>query len=124
MVSATGNILNSFMREFGKVSPDCRASVPSFTTEALKANMPMLILVRDWAQRKGVTPAQFSLGWLLAQKTWIVPIPGTTTPKHLAEDIGAWSVEITPAELTEIRASLSQIKLQGVRTRESALSDQ
>jgi aryl-alcohol dehydrogenase-like predicted oxidoreductase len=104
--------------------PDRRASVPSFTPEALKANMPMLILVRDWARLKGVTPAQFSLGWLLAQKPWIVPIPGTTNPKHLAEDLGAWSVEITPAELTEISASLSQIKLQGIRKPESALSDQ
>ena len=105
-------------------APDRRASVPSFTPEALKANMPVLDLVREWAKRKGVSPAQFSLGWLMAQKPWIVPIPGTTNPRHLVENLGAGSVEFTPDELTEIRAAVSKIKAQGVRAPESVLTDQ
>jgi aryl-alcohol dehydrogenase-like predicted oxidoreductase len=98
--------------------------VPSFKPEALKANMPLLALVRDWARRKGVTPVQISLGWLLAQRPWIVPIPGTTNPAHLAENIGGVTVQFTPTELTEIRAAISKIKLEGVRLPESVLTDQ
>jgi aryl-alcohol dehydrogenase-like predicted oxidoreductase len=71
-----------------------------------------------------VTLAQFSLAWLLAQKPWIVPIPGTTNPLHLAENLGADAVKLTPEELREIRTAVSKIKLQGVRSPESALSDQ
>jgi aryl-alcohol dehydrogenase-like predicted oxidoreductase len=103
---------------------DRRATVPFFTPEALKANMPLLLLVRDWALRKGVTPVQFSLGWLLAQKPWIVPIPGTTNPHHLNENLGAAAVKLTPNELKEIRAAITYIKVQGARSRESALTDQ
>lgn len=103
---------------------DRRAAVPSFTPEALKANTPVLALARDWAQRKGVTPAQFSLAWLLAQKPWIVPIPGTTKLNHLEENLGAVSVTLTPDELKEIRIGLSKITVQGVRSAESALMDQ
>lgn len=103
---------------------DRRASVPMFTPEALKANMPLLALVRDWALRKGVTPAQFSLAWLLAQKPFIVPIPGTTNLHHLNENLGAAGVKFTPDELREIRSAVSQIKVQGVRAPESALVDQ
>jgi aryl-alcohol dehydrogenase-like predicted oxidoreductase len=103
---------------------DRRASVPMFTPEALKANMPLLALVREWALRKGVTPAQFSLAWLLAQRPWIVPIPGTTNPHHLNENLGAVGAKFTPDELREIRAAVSNIKLQGVRAPESALTDQ
>ena len=103
---------------------DRRATVPFFTPEALQANMPLLSLVRDWALRKGVTPVQFSLGWLLAQKPWIVPIPGTTNPHHLNENLGATAVKLTPDELKEIRAAITNIKVQGARSRESALTDQ
>jgi aryl-alcohol dehydrogenase-like predicted oxidoreductase len=95
-----------------------------FTPEALAANMQLLRLVRGWALRKGVTPAQFSLAWLLAQKPFIVPIPGTTNPHHLNENLGAAGVKFTADELREIRAAVSQIKVQGVRTPESALTDQ
>jgi aryl-alcohol dehydrogenase-like predicted oxidoreductase len=103
---------------------DRRASVPMFTPEALKANMPLLALARDWALRKGVTPAQFSLSWLLAQKPFIVPIPGTTNPHHLIENLGAAGVKFTADELREIRAGVSKIKVQGARAPESALVDQ
>jgi aryl-alcohol dehydrogenase-like predicted oxidoreductase len=103
---------------------DRRSSVAAFTPEALKANMPLHTLVREWAKKKGVTPAQFALGWLLAQKPWIVPIPGTTNRQHMEENLGGAAVKLTPAELGEIRASLSRITLVGVRSRESALKDQ
>ena len=95
-----------------------------FTPEALKANMPVLTLVREWAKRKGVTPAQFSLGWLMAQKPWIVPIPGTTNREHMEENVGATAVKLSADELKEIRTALSAIKVQGARTPESALKDQ
>jgi aryl-alcohol dehydrogenase-like predicted oxidoreductase len=103
---------------------DRRSQVPMFTPEALKANMPLLDLVRAWALRKGATPVQFSLAWLMAQKPWIVPIPGTTRLHHLEENLGAVAVKLTPDELREIRAAVSQIKVQGARAPESALIDQ
>src|SRR5918994_6967966 len=91
---------------------DRRATVSFFTPEALKANMPMLSLVREWALRKGVTPVQFSLAWLLAQKPFLVPIPGTTNPHHLNENLGAAAVKLTPDELSEFRAAITNIKVQ------------
>jgi aryl-alcohol dehydrogenase-like predicted oxidoreductase len=103
---------------------DRRATVPFFTPEALAANMPLLSLVREWARRKGVSPVQFALGWLLAQKPWIVPIPGTTQLHHLDENLGAAAVEITPAEVAEFGAALSRIRVRGARSFESALTDQ
>jgi aryl-alcohol dehydrogenase-like predicted oxidoreductase len=103
---------------------DRRSQVPMFTPEALKANMPLVALVREWASRKGVTAAQFSLAWLLAQKPFIVPIPGTISRLHLSDNIGAADVQLTPREVREIRAALSNIKVQGARTPESALIDQ
>jgi aryl-alcohol dehydrogenase-like predicted oxidoreductase len=103
---------------------DRRSAVPSFTPESLKANMAVVTLARDWARRKGVTPAQFSLAWLLAQKPWIVPIPGTTKLNHLEENLGAVAVNLTSDELREFRAALSKVKVQGVRTPESAQIDQ
>ncbi len=105
-------------------APDRRASVPTFTPEALRANKPLLDLVRDWAQRKGVTPVQLSLGWLLVQKPWIVPIPGTTNPRHLAENLGAEAVRLSTDDVQAIRAGISSMQLQGVRPPESARTDQ
>ena len=102
---------------------DRRNSVPAFTPAALKANMVLVDLVREWAKKKGVTPAQFALGWLLAQKPWIVPIPGTTNRLHMEENVGAVAVTISSAELQEIRTALSKMTLVGVRTPESALKD-
>jgi len=85
--------------------------------------MAILDLVRAWGRRKGATPAQLSLAWLLAQKPWIVPIPGTTKLHHLEEDLGASNVTFSPAELREFREAFSEIELQGVRSPESALTD-
>lgn len=103
---------------------DRRATVSFFTPEALKANMPMLALVREWSLRKNVTPVQFSLGWLLAQKPFIVPIPGTTNPYHLHENLGAAAVKLTPDELREINTAASKNQIVGARKQESALTDQ
>jgi aryl-alcohol dehydrogenase-like predicted oxidoreductase len=103
---------------------DRRSNVPYFTPDALKANMPVLALVKDWAQRKGVTPAQFALGWLMAQKPWIVPIPGTTNPQHFDENIGAVNIRFNEAELAEIRTALEKIPVQGTRSPETANVDQ
>lgn len=96
-------------------SDDNRASVPRLQGDALKANMALFNLVRDWAARKGVTQAQFSLAWLLARKPWIVPIPGTTDPHHLAENLGAINVRFTADELRQFNADLSKITIVGDR---------
>jgi aryl-alcohol dehydrogenase-like predicted oxidoreductase len=117
--------LTDRLNEYSRfAAEDRRSQVPMFTPEALKANMPLLDLVRDWAQRKSVTPVQFSLAWLMAQRSWIVPIPGTTRLHHLEENLGAVAVKLAPDELREIRAAVSKIKVQGARAPESALIDQ
>ena len=94
---------------------DFRASVPRFAPEALKANLVLVDLVRAWAQRKHATPAQIALAWLLAQKPWIVPIPGTTKLKRLDENLGGLAVELTLRDLREMNDALSQINVQGDR---------
>jgi aryl-alcohol dehydrogenase-like predicted oxidoreductase len=100
---------------------DFRTMVPRFSPQALKANMALVDLVRDVATRKHVTPAQIALAWLLAQKPWIVPIPGTTKLNRLQENLGAVEVELTAGDLQEIDAMASKITLQGARLPESAL---
>lgn len=117
--------LTDYFNEWSRFAEaDRRSGVPFFKPEALAANMRLLALVREWAQRKGATPAQFSLAWQLAEKPWIVPIPGTTRLHHLEENLGAADIKITPSELAEFRAALSGIALQGARTSESALRDE
>jgi aryl-alcohol dehydrogenase-like predicted oxidoreductase len=96
-------------------SSDFRNIVPRFTPEARKANLAIVDLVRRIAERKKATPAQIALAWLLAQKPWIVPIPGTTKLARLEENLGAVAVELTPADLAEIDSAASKIKLQGAR---------
>ena len=102
-------------------STDFRTHVPRFAPEALKANMALVDIVRDVAVRKGATPAQIALAWLLAQKPWIVPIPGTTKLHRLQENLGALTVTLSPAELQEIESAASQIVLQGARLPEAVL---
>lgn len=96
-------------------SSDFRSSLPRFAPEALKANQALIDLLGSIAQRKQATPAQIALAWLLAQKPWIVPIPGTTKLHRLEENTGAVSVELTPADLRDINDAASQIKVQGAR---------
>jgi aryl-alcohol dehydrogenase-like predicted oxidoreductase len=110
--------------EYSRFSEESRHSeVPYFTPEALQVNMEILDLVRDFGRRKGVSPAEFSLAWLLAQKPFIVPIPGTTKLHHMKENIGALDVKFSQEELKEFREAFSKIGLVGVRPSESALTD-
>jgi len=94
---------------------DFRNVVPRFTPEARKANLALVDRLRGIAARKGVTPAQVALTWLLAQKPWIVPIPGTTKLHRLEENLGAAAVELTPEDLREIQAASEKVQLQGAR---------
>jgi len=96
-------------------SSDFRNIVPRFTPEARKANQVLVDLLRTIGERKKATPAQIALAWLLAQKPWIVPIPGTTKLGRLEENIGAVLVELTPDDLREIESAASQIAVQGAR---------
>jgi len=88
----------------------------------MKGNMAFFNVVSRWAKRKGVTPSQFSLAWLMAQKPWIVPIPGTTDPWHLAENLGAAAVAFTPEELRQIGDDLSKAPVVGPRERNPSTS--
>jgi len=96
-------------------SSDLRSTLPRFTPEARKANQALVDLLGEIAKRKKATPAQIALAWLLAQKPWIVPIPGTTKLTRLEENIGAASMELTPDDLREIENAASKITVQGAR---------
>jgi aryl-alcohol dehydrogenase-like predicted oxidoreductase len=96
-------------------STDFRNTLPRFTPEARKANQTLIDLLKSIGERKNATPAQIALAWLLAQKTWIVPIPGTTKLNRLEENIGAAAVELTPEDLREIDNASSKITVQGAR---------
>jgi aryl-alcohol dehydrogenase-like predicted oxidoreductase len=100
---------------------DFRNLVPRFSPEARKANVALVDMVKGVAQRKRATPAQVALAWLLAQKPWIVPIPGTTKLHRLEENLGAAKLELTTADLKEIHDALSKIRVQGERLPEAAL---
>jgi aryl-alcohol dehydrogenase-like predicted oxidoreductase len=96
-------------------STDFRSTLPRFTPEALKANQVLIDLLAGIGERKKATPAQIALAWLLAQKPWIVPIPGTTKLHRLDENTGAVSVALTPGDLRSIDAAASKITVQGAR---------
>ena len=96
-------------------STDFRSTLPRFTPEAMKANRALVDLLAGIAERKMATPAQIALAWLLAQKPWIVPIPGTTKLARLDENIGAVSLELTPDDLRDIENAASKITVQGAR---------
>ena len=98
---------------------DYRNTVPRFTEEDREANQALVDLVRNIAERKGVTAAQIALAWLLAQKPWIVPIPGTTKVHRVEENIAAAEVELTEEELSEIEHGVSRITLEGARYNEA-----
>ena len=100
---------------------DFRNMVPRFTTEARKANMVLVDLVKSVAERKKATPAQIALAWLLAQKPWIVPIPGTTKLHRLEENLGAVGVELSESDLKQIDEASSSMKLEGARLPEAVL---
>jgi aryl-alcohol dehydrogenase-like predicted oxidoreductase len=101
-------------------STDFRSTVPRFTPENRKANQVMIDLLSQIAKRKNATPAQIALAWLLAQKPWIVPIPGTRKLERLEENLGAVSIKLTPGDLSEINRAASRIKIEGARYPDSA----
>jgi aryl-alcohol dehydrogenase-like predicted oxidoreductase len=96
-------------------STDFRNTVPRFSEENRKTNQALVDVVEKFAAQKEVTPAQIALAWLLAQKPWIVPIPGTTKLNRLEENIGAVSVKLLPDDLREIEDAASQVEVQGAR---------
>jgi aryl-alcohol dehydrogenase-like predicted oxidoreductase len=96
-------------------STDFRSTLPRFTPEALKANQALIDLLGNIAKEKNASPAQIALAWLLAQKPWIVPIPGTTKLDRMTENIGAAEVELTEDDLNEIETAASKIEVQGAR---------
>lgn len=108
-LSGANNPQQRFMK------PDRRATLPRFEPDALKANMPLVTFIRRWAERKNASPAQIALAWTLAQKPWIVPIPGTTQYHYLSENTGSINVNFTANELSEFNLELAKIKLQGAR---------
>jgi len=108
--------LTGAMNENTKLdSTDFRSTLPRFTPEAMKANQALVDLLGSIAKRKQATPAQIALAWLLAQKPWIVPIPGTTKLHRLDENIGAVAVELTPDDLRDIESAAAKITVQGTR---------
>jgi aryl-alcohol dehydrogenase-like predicted oxidoreductase len=96
-------------------SSDFRNMLPRFSAEARKANQTLVDLLKSIGERKQATPAQIALAWLLAQRPWIVPIPGTTKPNRLEENIGAVEVELTADDLREIDSAASKIAVEGAR---------
>jgi aryl-alcohol dehydrogenase-like predicted oxidoreductase len=100
---------------------DFRNAVPRFSVEARKANLALVEVVKAVAQRKNATPAQVALAWLMAQKPWIVPIPGTTKPHRLEENLGAIELDLTREDLRLINEQTSRIQVQGDRLPEPAL---
>jgi aryl-alcohol dehydrogenase-like predicted oxidoreductase len=103
-------------------SSDLRSTFPRFTPEALKANLAFVDMLREFAARKGATPAQVALAWLLAQKPWIVPIPGMDKPEHMDENLASVDIVLTATDLREIDTAASRIEVQGARLDEGLLS--
>src|SRR4051812_38845434 len=101
-------------------SSDFRNTVPRFSPEARKANQALVDLIANFASQKNATPAQVALAWVLAQKPWIVPIPGTTKLSRLEENLGAVNVQLTADDLREIESITAQIEVQGARYSEGA----
>ncbi len=102
---------------------DLRSGFDRFSPENIAANMPIVDFLRRFAEKKNVTPAQIALAWLLAQKPWIVPIPGTRNMDHLNENLGAINVQLTPADLREIETAFAKIKVHGGRMAEKYMQD-
>lgn len=101
---------------------DIRAATPRFSPESLTANMKLVDLIKTWAQRKQATPAQIALAWLMAQKPWIVPIPGTTVMQHMIENSAADSVKFTSNEVAELNSALKPIEIKGQRLPDAVLA--
>jgi aryl-alcohol dehydrogenase-like predicted oxidoreductase len=109
--------LTSYLKERTKFIPanDNRPTLPRYTPEAIKANWSIIEFLTELGNQQGLTPAQISLAWLLAQKPWIVPIPGTTKLAHLQENLWSADIEFTPEEFSNITEAISKIKIVGDR---------
>ena len=94
---------------------DLRATFPRFSPIVMTNNQPIIEFLRTFGAKKGATPAQIALAWLMAQKPWIVSIPGTGNMNHLQENIGAINVQLTPADLREIETGLARLEIYGGR---------
>jgi aryl-alcohol dehydrogenase-like predicted oxidoreductase len=101
---------------------DIRGMEPRFSPENMKHNIELVKLVKQWAERKQAAPGQIALAWLMAQKPWIVPIPGTTQMAHMTQNVGATSIAFTPDEIKELNASVSSIQIQGKRLPDGILA--
>ena len=101
--------------------PTSAPSFPRFTPEAREANLSLVDLLKQIAERKKATPAQLALAWLLAQKPWIVPIPGTTKLHRLEENLGSVELELAPDDLLDIETSFAKIPVEGARLPEQVL---
>jgi aryl-alcohol dehydrogenase-like predicted oxidoreductase len=101
---------------------EIRAVETRFSPDSIPQNLALVSLVRSWAERKQATPGQISLAWLLAQKSWIVPIPGTTQMAHMVENTGAAEISFTTEEIAELNAAVSAIRIQGMRLPENVLA--
>lgn len=111
----TGFLTGKIKEDAKFESDDFRSMLPRFTPDALAANQELINLITNIAERKNGTPAQIALAWLLAQKPWIVPIPGTTKIERVKENIGGADIHLTSDDLSEIESALSKIKIQGAR---------
>ena len=100
---------------------DIRGIESRFSPENLPHNLALVALLKDWAARKQAMPGQIALAWLLAQKPFIVPIPGTTQMAHMVENVGATALRFTPEELRELNAALSAIEVRGARLPDAVL---
>src|SRR5579862_4437054 len=101
---------------------DFRAAVPWFAPDNRPQNLAIVALVREWARRKGATLSQMALAWLLAQKPWIGPIPGTTKMPHLLDNLGADAVRFTPGEVRELNVAVGRVPIHGARLPAGVLS--
>ncbi|MFV0360504.1 aldo/keto reductase, partial [Tropicimonas sp.] len=118
-------LLADNMNEYTRfAAQDRRSNVPFFAPEALETNMAVVALARDWAQRKDATPVQIALAWVLAQRDFIVPIPGTTKWPHLKENIGATEVAFSSEELVELRTALEALPISGNRPDSKAMENE
>ena len=109
--------LTGTIRPSTRLAPksDLRSGFDRFSPANLAANRSIVDWLQEFAASKNATPAQFALAWLLAQKPWIVPIPGTRNPTHLDENLQAMNIDLTPADLTEIEGALSRVTVHGGR---------
>ena len=101
---------------------DIRKIETRFAPDNLAHNLALVALVKQWAVRKQATPAQIALAWLMAQRPWIVPIPGTTQLAHMLDNVGATGIRFTPAELADLDGAVRAVKVQGARLPDAVLA--